>query len=191
MKGMIFLAKIYIDQGHNPQNPNAGAEGNGYREQDLVYEIGLQTAALLREQGQEVRLSRPTPEAQLGTSNASSLAARVNDANTWGADYFVSLHANASVDPNASGSEAYVFSLGGESEALAESILANLSESTGLQSRGVFVRPTLYVLRRTRMPATLIELGFITNPSDASLMANDPFLFALGVSNGILEYIYS
>ena len=191
MKGMIFLAKIYIDQGHNPRNPNAGAEGNGYREQDLVYEIGQQTAALLREQGQEVRLSRPTPEAQLGTSNASSLAARVNDANTWGADYFVSLHANASVDPNASGSEAYVFSLGGESEALAESILENLSESTGLQNRGVFVRPTLYVLRRTRMPATLIELGFITNPSDASLMANDPFLFALGVSNGILEYIYS
>ena len=38
-KGMIFMAKIYIDQGHNPKNPNAGAEGNGYREQDLVYVI--------------------------------------------------------------------------------------------------------------------------------------------------------
>ena len=90
------MAKIYIDQGHNPKNPNAGAEGNGYREQDLVYVIGEETASLLRAAGQEVRLSRPTPDTQLGTSNASSLAARVNDANSWGADYFVSLHANAS-----------------------------------------------------------------------------------------------
>ena len=38
--------KIFIDQGHNPTNPNAGAEGNGYREQDLVYTIGVRLAAL-------------------------------------------------------------------------------------------------------------------------------------------------
>ncbi len=183
------MAKIYIDQGHNPINPNAGAEGNGYREQDLVYEIGQETAALLRAAGQEVRLSRPTSEAQLGTSNASSLAARVNDANSWGADYFVSLHANASDITSASGSEAYVFRRGGEAEALAESILRELSYATGLQDRGVFVRPTLYVLRRTRMPSTLIELGFITNPEDARLMAEEPWLFAQGVANGILDYL--
>jgi len=183
------MAKIYIDQGHNPKNPNAGAEGNGYREQDLVYEIGVETAALLRAAGQEVRLSRPTPETQLGTSNASSLAARVNDANGWGADYFISLHANASQDPTASGSEAFVFSRGGEAEALAAEILRELSESTGLSNRGVFVRPTLYVLRRTRMPATLVELGFITNPVDAALMAEEPYAFAAGVANGVLEYL--
>ena len=53
--------KIYIDAGHNPTNPNAGAEGNGYREQDLVFEIARQTAAILRQNGLEVRLSRPTP----------------------------------------------------------------------------------------------------------------------------------
>lgn len=183
------MAKIYIDQGHNPQNPNAGAEGNGYREQDLVYTIGVETAALLREAGQDVRLSRPTPETQLGTSNASSLAARVNDANSWGADYFISLHANASELESASGSEAYVFRRGGEAEALAESILRELNLQTGLENRGVFVRPSLYVLRKTQMPATLIELGFITNPGDAALMAEEPWLFASGVANGILDYL--
>ncbi len=188
-KGMIFMAKIYIDQGHNPKNPNAGAEGNGYREQDLVYVIGEETASLLRAAGQEVRLSRPTPDTQLGTSNASSLAARVNDANSWGADYFVSLHANASDITEASGSEAYVFRRGGEAEALAESILSSLSLITGLPDRGAFARPTLYVLRRTQMPATLIELGFITNPEDAALMANEPWLFAEGVADGILSYL--
>ena len=90
------MPKIYIDQGHNPTNPNAGAEGNGYREQDLVQVIGVLTADALRAEGFDVRLSRPTPETQLVTSNATSLAARGNDANSWGADLFLSLHANAS-----------------------------------------------------------------------------------------------
>ena len=75
--------KIYIDQGHNPVNPNAGAEGNGLREQDIVYTIGQQLADRLRRSGNyEVRLSRPTPNTQLGTSNASSLRVRVEDANS-------------------------------------------------------------------------------------------------------------
>ena len=38
--------KIYLDQGHNPVNPNAGAEGNGLREQDIVFRIGVESAAL-------------------------------------------------------------------------------------------------------------------------------------------------
>ncbi|MBE6592467.1 MAG: N-acetylmuramoyl-L-alanine amidase, partial [Ruminococcaceae bacterium] len=59
--------KIYVDQGHNPQNPNAGAEGNGLREQDIVFRVGILLADLLRANPAfEVRLSRPTPEAQIG-----------------------------------------------------------------------------------------------------------------------------
>ena len=183
------MAKIYIDQGHNPSNPNAGAEGQGYREQDLVYEIGVRTAAILRANGQQVRLSRPTPETQLGTSNATSLRARVEEANSWGADYFISLHANASSIPTASGTEAYVFRTGSAAYELAGDIVEAVSENTGLENRGVFARTNLYVLRRTRMPAVLVELGFITNARDAALMANQPDLFAQGVASGVLEYI--
>ena len=81
--------KIFIDQGHNPTNPNAGAEGNGYREQDLVYPIGIALADLLNDNPNfEARTSRNSPDEVLGTSNASSLAARVNAANEWGADAF-------------------------------------------------------------------------------------------------------
>ena len=184
-----MATKIYIDQGHTPQNPNAGAEGNGYREQDLVYEIGVRTAEILRANGLDVRLSRPTAQTQLGTSTSSALMARVNDANTWGADYFISLHANASTITSASGSEAFVYSLESAAEPLAENILTQLNISTGLPNRGVSARTNLYVLRRTRMPATLIELGFITNPFDASLMAEDPDLFAEGVANGVLAFL--
>lgn len=184
-----MATKIYIDQGHNPVNPNAGSEGNGFREQDIVYTIGQLTADLLRSYGFDVRLSRPTPETQLGTSNTTSLAARVNDANAWGADYFISLHTNASTVRNASGSEAFVYRRDGDAEELAENILTQLSYATGLNDRGVFARPGLYVLRKTRMPATLVELGFISNPNDAELLAYSPQLFASGITNGILAYL--
>ncbi|MBQ9429272.1 MAG: N-acetylmuramoyl-L-alanine amidase [Clostridia bacterium] len=182
--------KIYIDQGHNPRNPNAGAEGNGLREQDLTYHIGIELAALINENPNlTARLSRPREDTQLGTSNATSLAARVNDANAWGADYFISLHANASNIESASGSEGYVYALNSTAYALGTAIVKNLTEATGLRNRGVFARPGLYVLRKTAMPATLIELGFITNPNDAALMNNDPGLFARGVYNGILAFL--
>ena len=180
--------KVYIDQGHNPKNPNSGAEGNGYREQDLVYTIGVLTADILRSRGFDARLSRPTPATQLGTSNSSSLASRVNDANSWGANVFISRHANASDNSFASGQEAFVYSLSSPAYPLAEDILKQLNLSTGLRNRGVTVRTNLYVLRRTAMPATLVELGFITNSSDANLMAGNPELFAAGVANGVLEY---
>ena len=182
--------KIYVDQGHNPVNPNAGAEGNGLREQDLVYAIGQELAALLRADPDfEVRLSRPTRDTQLGSSTATSLSARVNEANRWGADYFISLHTNAASSSSASGSEAYVYARGTRAFGFAEDILGNLTDITGLRDRGVQARPGLYVLRRTQMPATLVELGFITNPGDAALMRDDPGLFAEGIYRGIKEYV--
>lgn len=181
--------KIYIDQGHNPRNPNAGAEGNGYREQDIVYTIGQELASLLRtDPNFEVRLSRPGADTQVGTSNSTSLRLRVEDAVSWGADYFISLHTNASSNASATGSEALIFSRASASLGLAEDILEYLQRSTGLRNRGVLLRPGLYVLKRTPMPAVLVELGFITNPGDASLMVNSPELFAEGVYNGILAY---
>lgn len=185
-----MATKIYIDQGHNPQNPNAGAEGNGLREQDITYKIGAELANLINSNPElEARLSRPTSNTQLGTSNASSLSARVNDANSWGADYFISLHANASSASSASGIEGYVYALDTSAEELSSDIVKNLSEATGLRDRGVFARPSLYVLRKTAMPATLIELGYITNPRDAALMNENPALFARGIYNGILEFL--
>ena len=184
-----MATKIYIDQGHNPQNPNAGSEGNGYREQDIVYTIGVQLSRILEARGYETRLSRNTPDEVIGTSNLSSLRARVEEANAWGADYFISLHTNASNNPAANGSEAFVYRSPSEAARLASAMLEQLNLSTGLRNRGVMVRPGLYVLRRTRMPSVLVELGFITNPRDADLMANSPELFAQGLADGITDFL--
>ena len=181
--------KIYIDQGHNPVNPNAGAEGNGLREQDIVFNVGIELASLLRSNPEfEVRLSRPTADTLIGSSNSESLRLRVNDANSWGADYFISLHTNASELPAASGSEAFAYSESSAAFSLGEDILTGLNQTTGLKNRGMKVRSGLYVLRKTQMPAVLVELGFITNASDAALMNDRPDLFALGIYEGILAY---
>ena len=181
--------KIYIDQGHNPENPNAGAVGNGLREQDITYRVGQELATLLRaDPDYEVRLSRPTPTSSLGSSNSTSLRARVDDANAWGADYFISIHTNASSNPAASGTEAFAYSEPSRAFSLGEDIVEGIVNVTGLRNRGVVARPGLYVLRRTNMPAVLVEMGFISNPEDAELMANSPELFAEGIYRGLLDY---
>ena len=184
------MIKVYIDQGHNPRGYNTGAEGNGFYEQDITYEIGVLLYDLLSANPQfEARLSRPTEDTILGSNNSTSLVERVRDANSWGADIFVSLHTNAAPNSNASGSEALIYSRRSEvALGLAEDILSQLALVTGLRNRGVLERTGLYVLRRTSMLAVLVEMGFISNRYDAELMAYSPGLFAEGIYRGILEY---
>ena len=121
--------KVYIDQGHNPRDYNTGAEGNGYFEQDITYEVGRLLYDYLEANPDFTpRLSRPTPETLLGTSNASSVTERVRQANAWGADVFISLHTNASVNPSANGAEALIYDVRAEEAyMLAEDILAELT----------------------------------------------------------------
>ena len=184
------MIKIYIDQGHNPSGFNTGAEGNGFYEQDITYEVGVRLYDLLaRNPDFNPRLSRPTPSTILGTSNSTSLTERVRQANSWGADIFLSLHTNAATNPRASGSEALIYSRSSTvAYNLATDILVQLNLVTGLRNRGVIERPGLYVLKRTQMPAVLVEMGFISNSYDAELMAYSPGLFAEGIYRGILQY---
>lgn len=182
--------KVYIDQGHNPSGFNTGAEGNGFYEQDITYEVGVLLYELLRRNPDfEPRLSRPTESTILGTSNSSSLTTRVRQANEWGADLFLSIHTNAAENPNATGSEALIYSESSTvAKGVAEDILEQLVLTTGLRNRGIVERPGLYVLKRTQMPAVLVEMGFISNTTDAELMAYSPQLFAEGIYRGLVEY---
>lgn len=184
------MIKIYLDQGHNPRGYNTGAEGNGFYEQDITYEIGrLLYEKLVANGSFNVKLSRPTPDTVLGINNSTSLTERVREANAWGADVFLSLHTNAATNPAASGSEALIYSRASRvALGLSEDILTNLNLVTGLRNRGVIERPGLYVLKKTEMPAVLVEMGFISNRYDAELMAYSPELFAEGIYRGILEY---
>lgn len=181
--------KIFIDQGHNPQGINAGAEGFGLREQDVTYNVGMYLADLLRKDSRfEVRTSRNSPDEVLGTSNSTSLSARVNAANSWPANYFISIHANANTNPAINGTEVYVYQEYSQSFYLAERVLNALVSELGTKNNGVRVRPSLYVLRKTNMPAILIELAYITNVSDAEKLKNNQYQFAEAIYSGLLTY---
>lgn len=181
--------RIFIDQGHNPQGVNAGAEGNGLREQDVTYNVGVILGQMLRDDPRfAVRLSRNSPTEVLGASNASSLRTRVNMANSWPANYFISIHCNANPNPAINGSEVYVYQQGTQAYWLAQHILNGVTQQTGTRDNGVRINPSLYVLRRTTMPAVLVELGYLTNASDAEKLRNDQRGFAQGIYNGLLSY---
>ena len=182
--------KIYIDQGHNPTSyDNAGAAGNGLYEQDLTFTIGILLAELLKEDGRfEVCLSRPTADTVLGTDNDSSLDARIKGAKDFGADYFISLHVNSYEAASANGIEVYVANQNSVSYDFGSALLKGLISSTNLYNRGMKLGPELRVLKNATMPAALLEMGFISNSSDAALLSQCPELFAQGIYNGILDY---
>ncbi len=177
--------KIYIDQGHS-RSVNQGAVGFGLYEQDVVWQVGIYLADLLNNTpGYEARVSRPTIDTSLGYNNSTSLAARVADATAWGADYFISIHANASTNPSYNGSEVYIYSELSQSYPLAQSILNQIVAELGTKNNGIFIRPSLYVLRRSPMPSLLVELAYITNAEDAEKLRNNQFDFAQAIYDGI------
>lgn len=181
--------RVFIDQGHNPSGANAGAEGNGLREQDVTYVVGKALADMLRDDPRfAVRLSRNTPTESLGTSNATSLAARVRMANSWPANYFISIHCNSNPNPAINGSEAYVYQSGTQAFWLGQHIIQGLVNQAGTRDNGVRVNSSLYVLRRTTMPAVLVELGYLSNPGDAMKLRDDPRSFARGIYEGMMSY---
>lgn len=182
--------KIYIDQGHNPSSyHNSGASGNGMYEQDLTFAIGHLLADLLEEDGRfEICLSRPTADTVLGTDNSSSLDARVQGAVDFGADYFISLHINSYSDTSANGIEVLVAEQGSTSYDFGSYLLQGMINSTNLRNRGMKLNPNLRVLKNATMPAALLEMGFISNSTDATLLSQSPELFAEGIYDGILAY---
>jgi N-acetylmuramoyl-L-alanine amidase len=178
--------KIFIDQGHNPVNPNAGAEYDGIREQDINFQVGIRLAELLNSDPDfEARLSRPARDSQLGRDTTESLQARAYAANSWPADLFISLHCNISEITAASGSEAFVYRLGSPAHTVAQGVLEGLRRRTGLPDRGVQATTGLYVLRATAMPAMLLEMGFMSNPGDLAALVTDPWGFARGIYDGL------
>ncbi len=181
--------KIFIDQGHNPTGShNTGAVANGLYEQDITFQVGIYLANLLNNDSRfDARVSRPTPTTVLGTNSTTSLAERVRMANEWPANYFISIHCNSNPNPAINGTEIYIYKYLTQAHWLAQHVMNGITQIAGTKNNGIFERPSLYVLRNTKMPAILVELAYLTNSSDAQKLRNQ-YQFAYGIYLGILRY---
>lgn len=172
--------KIYIDSGHGGKDP--GAVGNNLKEKDLTLSISLKEKTLFEKLGHQVKMSRTSDK-------TLSLGARVNDANKWGADVFISNHINAG---GGEGEEVWCSIFGGKGRDYATTVEKHLSKI--FKSRGVKTKKGsngdyFYVIRGTRMPAILVEFGFIDNKNDAAKLKNTSILqkSAEAVVHGVLN----
>jgi len=183
-----MATKIFVDAGHGGTDP--GALGNGVVEQSVNLSVALQLARLLSENGYEVMLYRSTPTENVLPGKSADLTNRARMADTWGADYFISIHTNSSPNPAANGVEAYVYRLGGRAEALGESILDAFVARLGSKNNGVRAA-NFAVLRQTDMPAVLVELGYLSNPTEALNLNSSAWRTAAAESiyNGIYNYV--
>ncbi len=173
--------KLYLDPGHGGND--SGATGNGLLEKNINLDIALRIRTLLQNnyQNVEVNMSRTSDVAR-------TLDQRTNEANAWGADYFLSIHCNA-FNGSARGYEDYIHSsLSGSSQtAVYQNIMHDeITKVNQLSNRGK-KRANFHVLRESRMPALLTENGFIDNASDAALMADSSWRqrVAQGHVNGL------
>ncbi len=167
---------IIIDAGHG--GFDNGAQYQGRREKDDNLRLALAVGNRLREDGYPVVFTRTEDIYQRPIEKAQI-------ANASGGDYFVSFHRNASPEPDMySGIQTLVFRNEGEPARLAQQINEQLSR-TGFRNLGVEVRPNLVVLRRTQMPAVLVETGFINTDTDNRLFDAEFDRIADAIAAGI------
>ena len=182
--------KIFIDQGHNPTGyHNTGAIGNGLIEQDINFQVGIYLRDLLNSDSRFVaHVSRPTINTVLGTNTTTSLAERVRMANEWPANYFISIHCNSNTNPAINGTEIYIYQYYLQANWLAEQVISGITDMVGTKDNGIYANPSLYVLRKTTMPAILVELAYLSNYTDAIKLMNNQYQFAYGIYLGLLRY---
>ncbi|QDS34062.1 N-acetylmuramoyl-L-alanine amidase [Brevibacillus brevis] len=175
--------KIVIDPGHGGKDH--GAEGvSGRVEKDFTLQLARKVQELAEQDSRiEVYLTRSDDRFL-----SSKERERPQFANQLGADLFISLHGNTYTDPTVSGTETYYFHP--ESLLLAESIQKHVRDATGFQDRGV-KKGDFFVVKDTNMPAVLLEVGYLTNPSDEQKLFEEDFQYRIAASviEGIQDYL--
>ncbi|KRE05366.1 N-acetylmuramoyl-L-alanine amidase [Bacillus sp. Root239] len=179
------MKKIYLDAGHG--GADAGAVGaNGLYEKNLVLKIQQYLISYLNS-----TYSDFTIKTTRTTDVFLSLSQRASQANSWGADAFMSIHVNAG---GGTGYEDYVYRSASNASKTFQSIVHGQVQPTLLSynhpNRGR-KSANYAVLRLTNMPAVLTEIAFIDNRTDAALLQNEAFLKSIGESyaKGIAVYL--
>lgn len=172
--------KIMIDAGHGGYDN--GASYQGRREKDDNLNLAMAVGDILERDGYDVEYTRTDD-----VYDSPSQKARI--ANESGADFFVSIHRNSSPTPNQyNGVQTLVYDNSGIKQTMAENVNKEL-EKVGYRNINVPARPNLTVLRRTQMPAILVEAGFINSDTDNQLFDSKFEETAEAIARGISETI--
>ena len=173
---------IMLDAGHGGRDP--GAVFNGRQEKDDTLRLTLAIGEILQNNGVDVEYTRTTDV-------YTSPYERAMKANNAGVDFFISIHRNSfPTDNEVFGVESLVYDLSGIKYQMAQDINDQL-EAIGFVNLGVKARPNLVVLRRTRMPAVLVEVGFIDSNVDNRLFDDNFDDIAQAIASGILDTLES
>lgn len=173
-----MAGKVILDAGHG--GPEPGATFEGRQEKDDTLRLALAVGEILERNGVEVAYTRtedvydtPFEKAQI--------------ANREGGDFLISFHRNSSPEANEySGVETLVYDKSGEKLELAENINEEL-ENVGFRNLGVKERPGLVILKRSKMPAVLVEAGFLNTEADNELFDQNFDEISLAIANAVLK----
>jgi len=202
---------IMLDPGHQltgdsntePNGPNStemkarvtdGATGTttGAKEYELTLEIGLLLKQELENRGYTVLMTRETHDVNISNMERAQMA---NDAD---ADITVRIHANSYTDDTIYGAESlapstgnpYVGDIAEDSQKLSQAIINAYCDATGMNNRGVKIDDTMTGINWCEMPVSIIELGFMSNPTDDTNMQDDAYQQKMveGIADGIDKY---
>ncbi len=174
------MANVIIDAGHGGED--FGATYEGRMEKNDTLNLALAVGQILQNSGVNVEYTRT--EDVYDSPYEKAMIANNSDA-----DFFLSIHRNALPTPNTgTGVETLVFDNSGIKAQMAQNINSRLAQ-LGFVNRGVIPRPNLVVLRRTKMPAVLVEAGFIDNEQDNAMFDAMFWEIAQAIADGVLDTI--
>ena len=184
------IPMVVLDAGHGGYDP--GASGAGITEEDVNLAVVMKAGELLTQRGIKVVYTRQD-------DTYVDLNLRSSMANLYNAALFVSVHCNASTSQTASGTETYYYAplespalyiQKDERLELATLLQQSMVAKLGLYNRGV-KSGNLSVLRQTNMPSALVEMAFISNPTEGELLKQQQFrdLAAQAIADGIESYM--
>lgn len=169
-----MLMKIFLNAGHGGKDPGAISK-NGNKEADITKKVCSLLAYELIKNGYNIEFYQQ----EKSVTDISEVE------NTSNSDLFVSIHCNAAVNETANGAEVLYYPTSVKGKKYAQKVQDELVNITKLRDRGIKARSDLHVLKRTKAPAILVELAFLSNTHEEMLLVDYPEMFANALLKGI------
>lgn len=170
---------VVIDAGHGGKDE--GTANGGEKEKDIVLSLALMIEDELSQRGINVLLTRREDE-------FLNLSERTEIANAAGADLFLSVHVDSYFEDTSIHGMTCHYKQGSSEGSSFASVLSQTLQADGYSLRNSLASD-LYVLNHTKMPAVLLETGFISNSADFSNLSDEEYLRSLAesIADGIVK----